>query len=91
MTAIDWKMMAHNIAYAQNIKEMPIIGGIAQMDGMGRPLLSTHSHTCVFARLERCLIFFIFIFKVLIVVRKHEVVRTKTRWRREARVCTHHS
>jgi hypothetical protein len=27
MTAMDWKMMAHAIAHAKGVKEMPIIGG----------------------------------------------------------------
>lgn len=37
MTAMDWKMMAHAISHAKGIKELPIIGGFAQMDGAAAP------------------------------------------------------
>ena len=33
MNAMDWKMMASRISEGKGIKELPIIGGIPQMDG----------------------------------------------------------
>jgi|AntAceMinimDraft_1070359.scaffolds.fasta_scaffold136060_1 hypothetical protein len=37
MTAMDWKMMAHSISHASQVKGMPLIGGLSQMDGSAAP------------------------------------------------------